>query len=138
MTQEETNVAILKDAYCAWHESKGDAEVWMDVLANDVAFGSAADGKPGLDFTKSRASKEEVVGYFEGLARDWSMEFYHINEFIAQGARVVALAEVSWTNRHTGNTFVMPKVDVWMLQDGKATQFMEYYDSQKALEACEV
>ncbi|MEM7122092.1 MAG: nuclear transport factor 2 family protein [Pseudomonadota bacterium] len=135
MTQEESNVAILKGAYDAWHETKGDSNVWMDILADEIAFGSAADGRPGLDFTKARASKQEVAEYFEGLKQDWEMEFYHINEFVAQGERVVALAEVSWINRQTGKPLRMPKADVWMLKDGKVTQFMEFYDSQPAIEA---
>ena len=137
MTQEESNIAILKDAYRAWHKTKGDSKVWMDILADEIAFGSAADGRPGLDFTKARASKQEVAKYFKGLKQDWEMEFYHINEFVAQGERVVALAEVSWINRQTGKLLRMPKADVWMLKDGKATQFMEFYDSQKAIEACQ-
>ncbi len=137
MTEEEANVARLRDAYAAWHDTKGDANVWYDILADEIAWGSLADGRPGLDFTRPRASKKEVVGYFEGLAQDWSMEFYFINEYVAQGGRVVALGEMSWTNRKTGKTITIPKVDVWMFQDGKATQFMEHYDTHIAISACE-
>ncbi len=137
MTQEDANVAALRDAYVAWQETRGDANVWYGILADEIAWGSLADGRPGMEFTKPRASKHEVVGYFEGLAEDWSMEFYHINEYVAQDGRVVALGECSWTNRKTGKTVTIPKVDVWMFKDGKATQFMEFYDTQTVLEACE-
>lgn len=137
MTQEEANVALLKNAYAAWHESKGDANVWLDVLADTVAWGSLADGRPGMDFTRPRASRAEVVQYFAGLEEDWLMEFYHINEYVAQGARVVAIGEMSWTHRRTGKTVEMPKVDVWLFEDGKATQFMEHFDTHKAIAACE-
>lgn len=137
MTPEETNVAILKDAYAAWHDSKGDATVWLGILADHVAWGSAADGKPGMEFTKPRASKEEVVGYFEELAQDWTMEFYHVNEYVAQGARVVALGECSWTNKRTAKTVTIPKVDVWLIEDGKVTQFMEHYDTYTAIMAAQ-
>ena len=135
--QEEANVAILRDAYAAWHETKGDANVWLGILADNVAWGSLADGKPGMEFTRPRASKEEVVGYFEGLAKDWSMEFYHINEYVAQDGRIVALGEMSWTHRRTGKTVTMPKVDVWLFENGKATQFMEHFDTHMAISACE-
>ena len=135
MTQEDANVAILRRTYAAWAETKGDAKVWLDILADHVAWGSLADGAPGLDFTRPRASKQEVVGYFEGLAKDWSMEFYHVNEYVAQGGRVVALGECSWTNRRSGKTATMPKVDIWQFEDGKVTQFMEFYDTQKAIAA---
>ena len=137
MTEEEANVARLREAYKAWYETRGDAEVWYDILADEIALGSLADGRPGMEFTKPCASKEEVMGYFEGLARDWLMESYHINEYVAQGGRVVALGEMSWTHRRTGKTVTTPKVDVWLFQDGKATQFMEHYDTHKAILACE-
>ncbi|MCP5080691.1 MAG: nuclear transport factor 2 family protein [Alphaproteobacteria bacterium] len=137
MTPEEKNVAILRDAYSKWAETKGDANVWMSLLADHVAWGSLADGRPGMEFTQPRASKEEVIGYFDGLAEDWSMEFYHINEYVAQGGRVVALGECSWTNRRTGNTATIPKVDVWMFEDGKVTQFMEHYDTHTVLNAAQ-
>ena len=63
------------------------------------------------------------------------MVFYRVDEYVAQGPRVVALAECSWTNRNTGKTITIPKVDVWKFRNGKAIQFMEYYDTQKLLEA---
>jgi hypothetical protein len=97
--------------------------------------GSLAGGREGAEFTLPRISKAEVVGYFEGLAKDWSMVFYRVDEYVAQGPRVVALGECSWTNRNTGKTITIPKVDVWKFKNGKAVQFMEYYDTQKLLEA---
>lgn len=135
MTQEDTNVEILRKAYATWHRTNGNASAWLDILADEIAWGSLADGRPGMEFTRPRATRDEVMGYFEGLANDWSMEFYHVNEFVAQGGRVVALGECSWTYRKTGKTVTLPKVDVWMLEDGKVTQFMEHYDTHAALQA---
>lgn len=135
MSLEDDNIALLRRAYRDWQDTKGDAQVWLPILAEHVAWGSAADGRPGLEFTKPRASREEVVEYFEGLSRDWQMEFYHINEYVAQGARVVAIGECSWTNRNTGKTVTMPKVDIWLVEDGKVTQFMEHYDTYTAIMA---
>ncbi len=137
MTQEENNVAALRDAYAAWQETKGDSSVWLDILADHVDWGSLADGRPGMEFTKPRASKQEVVGYFEGLANDWSMEFYHINEYVAQGGRVVALGECSWTHKRTGKTATIAKVDVWLFENGKVTQFMEHNDTYTAMMAAQ-
>jgi len=135
MTQEKTNTALLEKTYKAWHDTKGDSAVWMDLLADHISFGSLANGKPGMEFTKPRASKQEVIGYFEGLAADWLMEFYHINEYVAQGDRVVAIGECAWVNRHNGNRIRIPKVDIWKIEGGRATQFMEYYDTHTVLEA---
>ena len=65
------------------------------------------------------------------------MNFYQINEYVAQGGRVVALGEVSFTHKRTGKTATIPKVDVFMLDNGKITQFMEHFDTKTLLEACE-
>lgn len=135
MSSDEANVAKLRAAYAAWHDTKGDADVWYPLLAEEVSWGSLADGKPGMEFTHPRISKEEVVGYFSGLADDWKMEFYLINEYVAQNDRVVAIGECSWTHRRTGKTATIPKIDVWKFADGKVTEFMEYYDTYTALGA---
>lgn len=135
MNQESDNVEILRRAYSEWAASKGDAGVWLDILADKVDWGSIADGKPGMEFTKPRATKHEVVEYFEGLASEWDMEFYIINEYVAQGDRVVALGECSWTHKRTGKTAAVPKVDVWLFRDGKAIQFMEFFDTHAAIQA---
>lgn len=132
MTEETDNVECLRKAYGAWNETRGDCQVWLDILADHVSWGSLADGKPGMEFAKPRASKAEVMEYFEGLADDWTMEFYHINEYVAQGGRVVAIGECSWTHKRTGKTANVAKVDVWQFEEGQATQFMEYFDTHAA------
>ncbi len=137
MKTEECNVDILKNAYKKWAERGGDADVWLNILADRVDWGSLANGKPGMEFSRPRASKEEVVGYFEGLLGDWSMEFYIVNEYVAQGERVVALGECSWTHKKTGNTVKIPKVDVWLFDNGKVVQFMEHYDTHTAIAAAQ-
>jgi len=133
MTKENDNVEILRKAYAAWYESRGDADIWLEILADHVNWGSLADGKPGLEFSKARASKQEVVGYFRELMNDWTMEFYHINEYIAQGDRVVALGECSWTNKRTGKNATLPKVDIFRFEGGKVTEFMEHFDTHTAI-----
>ncbi len=135
MTEQERNVETLRDAYIHWQNTKGDAQVWLDILDDHVDWGSLADGAPGMEFTQKRASKDDVVGYFAGLAENWTMNSYHINEFVAQGGRVVAIGECSWTHKRTGKTAAIGKVDVWMFENGKVTQFMEFFDTLRAVEA---
>ena len=135
MASENPNVTILRTVYAEWNRTKGDPTAVLDILADEVRWGSAADGKPGMDFAKPRASKDEVAGYFRDLVNEWSMEFFHVNEMVAQGGRVVVLCECAWTNKRNGNRIKLPKVDVWYLEDGKATEFMEYFDTHAAVEA---
>jgi len=60
---------------------------------------------------------------------------HDMDEFIAQGDRVVVVGRVAWRNRQTGKTVDTPKVDVWRIRDGKAVDFVEFYDTARSLEA---
>ena len=51
MTQANPNVAILQQVYSEWHKTKGDPSVLLDILADEIRWGSAADGKPGMDLS---------------------------------------------------------------------------------------
>ena len=50
---------------------------------------------------------------------------------------VQALAEVSFTNKKTGRTFVSPKADLWRFAHRKATEFYEYYDTASVFAAAQ-
>ena len=60
---------------------------------------------------------------------------YVVDEYIAQGERVVAVGSTSWTNKKTGKTASTPKVDIWRMRNGKAVEFMEYYDTANLIAA---
>lgn len=140
MTEQDTeqgNVEILRRTYSAYHERKGDPDVWLSILADHVDWQSVADGKPGMEFARPRATKAEVAGYFEDLFADWQMHYYLINEFVANGDRVVALGECSWTYRKTGKRAAAVKADVFRFQDGKIVEFMEFFDTHTVMNAME-
>ena len=46
---------------------------------------------------------------------------------------MVALGECSRTHKRTAKTDTIPKVDGWLIEDGKVTQFMEHYDTYTAI-----
>ncbi len=54
MTTESTNVAILKDAYQRWHDSKGGSvDHWMSLMTDDINFRSLAQGAAPMTFTRA-------------------------------------------------------------------------------------
>ena len=112
MTTESTNVAILKDAYQRWHDTKGGSvEHWMSLMTDDISFRSLAQGAAPMKFTRAATSKDDVRQYFAGLAADWEMIYFRTNEFIAQNDRVVVLCDVSFRFRKTGKVAFTPKAD---------------------------
>jgi ketosteroid isomerase-like protein len=128
----------LKRHYKRWHELKGGEaakQYVLSLLAPQVSWGSLADGKDGLDFTRERFSHKDVKAYLDGLTTAWTMNFYKVKKYIAAGPFVLALGEVSFTNKGTNKTAAMPKADLWRFSRGKAVEFFEYYDTAVALAA---
>lgn len=134
---ENENVKILKRGYDLWFESKGEAsQYWFDLMADDVEWASVVDERsPGMEFSRDCTGKTEVLKNFELLAQSWEMERCHVDEFIAQGERVVALGTCCWKNKRTGKLVETKKADIFRMREGKILEFCEYYDTAKAISA---
>jgi uncharacterized protein len=136
MSVEADNIALLKRAYSDWDNSKGaGTDFMMNLFHKDVQFTSLADGAEEVAFTSSRKGKEEFLTYIDGLTRDWEMIFYRVDDYVAQGDRVVAIGSTSWRNKKTRKIMTTRKVDIWRIKSGKAVEFAEYYDTAKLIAA---
>ncbi|MET3839647.1 nuclear transport factor 2 family protein [Bradyrhizobium sp. OAE829] len=136
MSNEAANVAILKDAYRQWHESKGGSvEQLLSICDPGVRWGSVPRGVAPLAFATEYSSRDALHAYFDGLLADWAMVHYTIDEYVAQGDAVVARGSCKWTYKKTGKTAETPKVDFWRFKDGKAVEFYEYFDTACAAAA---
>jgi hypothetical protein len=132
----DENAAKLRHAYRQWHDTRGgSAQVWLDLMADDVRMRSITDGASGMEFTRANAGKAAAAGYFAGLAADWEMIHFNADEFIAQGDRVVVLSLVAFRYRKTGKVAESPKADVFRFRDGKIIEFFEFFDTAGALAA---
>ena len=132
------NIRTLKKLYGRWHATKGSggsARAFVNTLAANVIWGSLGAGTRPIAFTQTRMTRDEVGRYFHELGTGYEMNFYDVKEYIAAGPFVLALGEVSFTNRKTGKTFASPKADLWRFARGKVTEFYEYYDTAKAIAA---
>ncbi|MGH6923211.1 MAG: nuclear transport factor 2 family protein [Propylenella sp.] len=130
MSAESENVEILKNAYAEWGDKKAaDLGCWTCLMADDIKMRSLASGARGAEFTQARSGKAQAIAYLEELTRDWKMNSYVVDEYIAQGDRVVAVGSTSWTNKKTGKTASTPKVDIWRMRNGQAVEFAEFYDT---------
>ena len=131
MADEARNVEILKAAYRRWSESKGGSgDEWMKLCADNIAFGSLAQGNPPpARYLTAYSSRDALKEYFGGLTRDWEMLEYVPEHFVAQGDRVVMLGRCTWRFKKTGRVVSTPKCDSWRFADGKAVEFFEYYDT---------
>lgn len=135
MTVEADNVALLKNLYSAWSGEGGNPGEFLEYLADEVCWRSLSNGAPGMEFTNECNCKNGVMKYVEEVFDKWSMNYYRVKEFVAQGDRVVVISECSWTSKLTGKTVETPKVDLWRLKDGKIVDFFELYDTARAEQA---
>ena len=133
---EEKNVSLLREAYKHWDESKAaSANHWLNLAAENVTWKSIGGGTAGLEFTRHCDSKAELKQYFAELSNDWEMLHYTVDEFIAQGDRVVMVGSCGWRNRSTGSVVETPKVDIVRMKDSKMVEFYEFFDTAKTLAA---
>lgn len=138
MNQEKSNTEILREAYEKWDATKGGSkEHWLSIMTDDIDFHSLADGDQRLAFTKHRSAREEVADYLDGLTAQLEMLHYTVDEYVAQGDRVVAIGTTAWKNRENGKEFETPKVDLVRFRDGKICSFFELYDTAKVLASSE-
>jgi ketosteroid isomerase-like protein len=134
MSPETDNVAVLKDAYQRWHDTKaGSVDHWLSLMTDDVKFRSLAAGAQTVEFTRTSTYKQEVIHYFAGLSADWQMIDYRIDEYFAQGDRVVALGSCSFKHKKTGKILDTPKADFHKFRGGKICQFFEFYNTALAI-----
>jgi len=136
MAHTQDNVIQLKEVYRLWNETKGQSvRQWLDLLADEVCFRSLAGGAPGMEFTRNCGCRTEVAQYFAMMAADWEMMHYTVEEFIAQGDRVVMLGSCAWRHRRTGRVVETPKADFFTFKEGNIIDFLEFYDTAKAMAA---
>ena len=130
------NKEILAREYRRWHDTKGGSVAsWMEIVADDIKFGSLAEGMPAATFTARVNGKQELKRYFGGLLEGWTMIHYTVDNFIAEGDRIAAVGSTAWRNKKTNKVCETPKVDVWRFRDGRAIEFYEYFDTAKLIQA---
>jgi uncharacterized protein len=136
MSNEERNVAILKRAFGRWNDEKAASyEFWLELMADDVTFGSLGAGHKSIPFSAPRNAKDDVRGYFRDLTRDWAMQHYTVTDFIADGDVVVVRGRTAWTHKETGKVGDTPFADFVRMRDGKIVDFFEFYDTQAVIAA---
>jgi ketosteroid isomerase-like protein len=136
MSDEARNVAILKDAYRRWSETLGgSADHWMSICDDNIKFGSIAESVQSVAYMTSYRKRDELKQYFAGLSRDWEMIEARVDDFVAQGDRVVALGYCSWRAKRSGKVVSTPKADSWRFADGKVIEFYEFFDTAQVAQA---
>ena len=136
MSDELRNVELLRKAYGVWAKTRGaSSDHWLELCAERIAFGSRAHGPAGAPYMTAFQRRDEIKDYFAGLQRDWEMMEFEVDDFVAQGDRVVMLGRCAWRYRKTGKIVWTQKADSWRFDGDKAVEFFEFYDTAQVLAA---
>jgi len=124
------NVAALEHVYRRWSESGGTcADEVLALLDEQVEMRSVLAAEVPSEISGSHLSRDRAAEYFAAVPRDWEMIYFDVYQFIADGDDVVMVGRCAWRNRATGTEVDTPKVDIWHFENGRATRFMEMFDS---------
>jgi hypothetical protein len=76
VSNEAKNVAILKEAYQKWHETRGGSvDHFIGIVDENISFGSLPRGEAPMQFAAQYDNREVLRGYFNGLLEQRSMNY---------------------------------------------------------------
>jgi ketosteroid isomerase-like protein len=124
------NAARLEELYARWNETKGGcADEVLGLFDDQVEMRSVLTSEVPSELAGHKTSRAQAGEYFAALARDWEMIYFDAYQFIADEDDVVMVGRCAWRHRETGAEVDTPKVDIWHFENGRATRFLEMFDS---------
>jgi|SRR5579859_481184 len=107
--------------------SRGDVPAVVGLLHPHLHW-TEAEGFPYYSGTWH--SPQEVVDkLLVPLARDWDNFSVVVDDFIAEGDRVVSLGAYAGTNKATGRSMRAPFAHIWRVAEEKLARFDMYTDT---------
>lgn len=127
---------LLNRGYELWAQSRGRSiEDWVAIAHPDFEVRSLADGHPEGHFGAVPAGHDGLRKYLTELVLHWIMEDFVIQQYVADGDNVVAVARTAWRNRATNKQVSTVLVDVWTFRDGQAVSLLELFDTAAMIQA---
>ncbi len=113
--------------------ARGDVSVVLSLLDTDVEW-TEAERFPyyGGTWHGPQAVLENLLA---PLSADWDGFSADVQDFIADGDRVVSLGTYSGRFKRTGRSFSARFAHVWTVRGGKLAKFDMHTDTAKVLEA---
>ena len=129
-TRRNSNAERLEKLYARWNETKGDcADEVLELFDDQVEMRSVLTAEMPSELAGHKTSRAQAGEYFAALARDWEMLYFDAYQFIADEDDVVMVGRCAWRHRETGAEVDTPKIDIWHFENGRATRFLEMFDS---------
>jgi len=126
-----TPVQLVQKFYVAL--SIGDIPAIMTILHPDLDW-TEAEKFPYYGGTWN-SPPAVIENLLVPLGQEWEDFSAKPHDFIAQNHQVVALGTYSGTYKQTGHSMSAPFAHVWKARDGRLSNFTQYTDTAKVLEA---
>ena len=124
------NAERLEKLYARWNETKGGcADEILELFDDQVEMRSVLTAEMPSELAGHKTTRAQAGEYFAALARDWEMLYFDAYQFIADDDDVVMVGRCAWRHRQTGAEVDTPKIDIWHFENGRATRFLEMFDS---------
>jgi ketosteroid isomerase-like protein len=121
-----TNLEIIKSTY----EGKTSEENGRNLalyLAENVSWTEAK----GFPYAGTYTGFEEISkNVFSRLASEWIDYKFTVEDYLADGDKIVAYGTYSGVYKKTNKSFKARVAHLWKLKDGKITSFEQFVDSQ--------
>ena len=129
---EEENVSIVKRLYDAF--KRREVHSIMDMFSDDaIMHGPAPSGVVPWGGTYN--GRSGVAQFFKALGESLEPQQFDLNDFIAQGNKVVVLGYQKGRAKPTGRPYEIEFVHVWIILNGKFVEFRVYNDTASLVES---
>lgn len=108
---------------------RGDEEAMRKLLHPDVRV-IEADSLPYGGVTEGPQGFLDLI---KRVFKTWEETEVSVQHVLADGGRVVLLAEMTGRGKGNGRAFKMPIAEVWLLEDGKIREVRPFYSDTKLL-----
>ena len=105
----------------------------LSQLDNDVVW--ELEAPDVLGFAGIRRGPAEVVGFFEGIAKEHASPKLTISDVFAGGDKVAAFGRYDVTMKATGKPVSTPLAHFWTFHNGKVTRYVCYLNTAAFVEA---
>ncbi|MBW7963643.1 MULTISPECIES: nuclear transport factor 2 family protein [unclassified Bradyrhizobium] len=123
-----TPTAIVRSFYDRL--AAGDAPGALCLMAPDIEWITMWHYK-----VDGRGPQRVAEGLFKPLVAEWSSFALVPTEFITEGNTVVSLGDFTGVHGATGKKVEARYAHVWIVKDGKITEFRQYIDTLAVAEA---
>ncbi len=129
---EQDNLRIVQEGYAAF--GRGDVATALANYADDIDW--AMPGSPEIfPYAGKRRGREQVSQFYSTFAETEEVEQMELQDFIAQGDKVLVFGHYKGRVRATGRSYTKDFIHAATLRDDKVVKFREYIASDDMHEA---